>query len=113
MSKEEITAIYGQTALLRLLGVTNHRIIENNKLEWIEIRLERIKITLPITTDYKTIKRIIKKELIKYTHHKSLTPKLYHTWLCKPKPISKSFQLNRTVKQEPLLDQDYLYQEKF
>lgn len=29
------------------------------------------------------------------------------------KPISKSSQFNKTVIQEPLLDQDYLYPKKF
>ena len=105
MKEEDITAIYWDIALCKLLGITNHKIIEDNKCQWIEIRIQRIRVTLPITTNYKTIKRIIKKELSKYTHHNPITPKLYQ--MKKSKPISKSSKFDRIVKQVPLLDPCY------
>lgn len=106
MREEEITVTYWLVALCKLLGITNHRITVNNKLQWIEIRIERIRIALPITTDYKTIKRIIKKELTNHTFHKSLTPNQYH-WKRNTNLILKSSKSDMIVKQEPLLDLYY------
>ena len=105
MKQEEITAIYWKIALNKILGITNHKITDNNNTEWIEIKIGRIAITLPISTDYKTIKRIIKKELEKYTVHKSITPKHYQLW--NTKPILKFSKSDKTVIQEPLLDLYY------
>lgn len=105
MKQEEITAIYWNIALNKLIGITTHEIRTNNNIEGIEIRIGRITITLPISTDYKTIKRIIKKELEKYTVHKSITPKHYQLW--NTKPILKFSKSDKTVIQEPLLDLYY------
>lgn len=97
MKQEEITAIYTYTATARLLGLKLHR-----KQETIELDIKGIKIEIPITANYETIKRLIKKELTKYTFHKSLTPK--YSRLNNSNLILKSSKFDKIVKQEPLLD---------